>query len=90
VQPFALASAAFSSEPTVPIIVTPSARAHWHATNATSGGVKQNRLAALQRKSLPKQILDRQALSISVAATSSLTPAGIGTRRSAAMIRSVL
>jgi hypothetical protein len=35
VQPFAWAIAAFSSELTVPIIVTPIARAHWHAINPT-------------------------------------------------------
>jgi hypothetical protein len=35
VQPCALAISAFSSVLTVPIIVTPSARAHWHATRPT-------------------------------------------------------
>ncbi len=35
VQPFARAIAAFSSELTVPIIVTPIARAHWHAIRPT-------------------------------------------------------
>ncbi|MNW17477.1 hypothetical protein D3C71_2188920 [compost metagenome] len=35
VQPLALATAAFSSVLTVPIIVTPMARAHWQAMRPT-------------------------------------------------------
>ncbi|MNY68195.1 hypothetical protein D3C86_2059150 [compost metagenome] len=35
VQPLALATAAFSSVLTVPIIVTPIARAHWQAMRPT-------------------------------------------------------
>ena len=58
------ASAAFSSEPTVPIIVTPSARAHWHAMRPTPPAAAWNRIVSppLQRKGLAEQVLDRQAL----------------------------
>ena len=63
-QPFARATSAFSSVLTVPIMVTPRARAHWQAieADAAGGGVVQDRLAALERIDLAEQVLRRHAL----------------------------
>lgn len=63
-QPWALAIAAFSSDPTVPMTVAPSAFSHWQAISPTpdGGGVEQDRLAGLHRVGPADQVLGSHAL----------------------------
>ena len=45
-QPWSLAMAAFASEPAVPIMVTPRARAHWQAIRPTPPAAAWNRMVS--------------------------------------------
>src|SRR5689334_7328130 len=62
-QPFFSASLAFSSLPTVPMTVAPSAAAHWQASNPTPPAAAWKRIVArLDAKRAPEQATGRQAL----------------------------
>ena len=82
-HPWALAIAAFSSEPTVPITVAPRAFSHWQAISPTPPAAAWNRTVSPAFTGYVRRIRNWAVipLSITAAAVSSDTPSGIGTGR---------
>ncbi len=91
-QPYSRASSALASDPTVPIIVTPSARAHWQAISPTPPAAAWNRIVSPDSTRLVRRnrYCTVSPFSISVAAVRSAMPSGSLTSLSAGITRAVL
>ncbi len=88
-QPLARATAAFSSVLTVPIIVTPSARAHWQATRPTPPAAAWYRIVSppFSGKTWRNRYCAVMPFIISVDALRSPMPSGSGISTSAGITR---
>ena len=88
-QPFAFAISAFSSVLTVPIIVTPIARAHWQAIRPTPPAAAWYRIVSppFSGKTWRNRYWTVMPFMISVAAVRSEMPSGSGISTSAGITR---
>ena len=88
-HPWDRATAAFSSDPTVPITVAPSAFSHWQAMSPTPPAAAWNRTVSPALTGYVRRIRYCAVipLSITAAAIWSAIPSGIGTRIAAGSTR---